>query len=188
MSEIWGGAQTVPMYGKRRRQSARMIQEWNHTVRKMVGAHFIWPVEPPFKFIPTCIGYLLDRFIDGIPTATVFNWENKVDGKNSMIGPATNLMRPIWGTRAWHEAFNEPCLFTRSRVARSPAELIPSQPAPSTNPAALSATIMVGALMLPEVMLGKTEASTTRSAVTPRTCSWLLTTPSRPIAQLPHRW
>jgi len=69
------------MYGKRRRQSARMIQEWNHIVRKMVGAHFIWPVEPPFKCIPTCIGYLLDRFIDGRLTATAFDWGNKADGR-----------------------------------------------------------------------------------------------------------
>ena len=49
--------------------------------------------------------------------------------------------------------------------------------------AAFSASMIVGALMLPRTSTGITEASTTRSPWTPSTRSWLSTTD--PIAQVP---
>ncbi len=53
--------------------------------------------------------------------------------------------------------------------------------------AARSATIMVGAAVLPDVMVGKTEASTTRSPRTPRTrnCSSTTEPGSAPILHVP---
>ena len=57
--------------------------------------------------------------------------------------------------------------------------------------AARHASMMVGALVLPEVMEGNTEASTTRSASMPCTRSCASTTESRasgPIAHVPTGW
>ena len=54
---------------------------------------------------------------------------------------------------------------------------------PRIKSAAFSASMMVGALMLPRTMTGITEASTTRKPSTPSTRSWLSTTD--PMAQVP---
>lgn len=56
----------------------------------------------------------------------------------------------------------------------------------SAQSAARSAIIAVGALLLPEVMDGITEASAIRSFCTPSTRSYASTT--APIAQLPTGW
>ena len=56
---------------------------------------------------------------------------------------------------------------------------------------AISSVIIVGALMLPDVMFGNTDASTIRSACSPCTRSDASTTDvaaSGPIAHEPHRW
>jgi len=79
-----------------------MIQEWNHTVRKMVGAHCIWPVEPPFKFIPTCNRVSAGQIHWRTSHGDGFWLGKQGRRKNSMMGPATNLLRPIWGICAWH--------------------------------------------------------------------------------------
>ena len=58
--------------------------------------------------------------------------------------------------------------------------------------AAFSASIKVGELVLPLVMVGMTPASTTRSPAMPRTRSWESTTAngssSRPIRVVPTGW
>ena len=58
------------------------------------------------------------------------------------------------------------------------------------RPAAIQATAMVGAWVLPATWTGKTEASTIRSPVTPRTRSWGSTTSSvsGPMALAPTAW
>lgn len=61
---------------------------------------------------------------------------------------------------------------------------------PRIRSLAFSATITTGAFVLPPTILGKIEASTTRSASMPRTCSSGFTTAiaSMPMRQLPTGW
>jgi mycofactocin system transcriptional regulator len=123
----------------------------------------------------------------GVAVAAYEQW---LDDENAELGTLLDLaMRHLAAAFTAPEHPATQAAPPASVVQLEPRALPPYEPSRMRS-AAIQATAMVGAAVLPATWTGRTEASTTRSPVTPRTrsCGSTTSSASGPMAVAPTAW